>query len=83
MRGCLVFILGYIAGIASVCLVIYVMVVVFSFSVNSMSTNSTTYVEETVEKRVVLGWAVCGKKGAGNQCMSSVCFRRLSGSPVI
>lgn len=37
-----------------------------------------------MEKRVVLGWAVCGKKkGAGNQCMTSVCFRRLSGSPVI
>lgn len=49
MRGFLVFILGYIAGVASVCLVIYLMFVVFSFSVNSMSTNSTTYVEETEE----------------------------------
>lgn len=47
MRGFLVFILGYIAGVASVCLVIYVMFVVFSFSVNN---NVNKSVENTIEE---------------------------------
>lgn len=47
MRGFLVFILGYIAGVASVCLVIYLMFVVFSFSVNN---NVNKSVENTIEE---------------------------------
>lgn len=47
MRGFLVFILGYIAGVASVCLVIYLMFVVFSFSVNN---NVNKSVENTIKE---------------------------------